>query len=309
LQLIGEAGVYFQHTGRGVGFNINGGNVAGTTGGPAINAVTIQNINLLGNYLSGSGTISYSQGAATVTGVGTHFTTECAVGDAISKGSGTSALESHRITVITDDTHLTVDANWIAGASGAAYTIGTTTDGFLAKNLYNYRLENLSVRDVNNAALDVVFGVSGSVRDFRCTIGEPSNVSYFHVAPQWAMIFDTLGGGLNTTTVYVYSADLDSFQAGGVWIKSTTSGCELNGVVAEVASGPAIGFLVEGNRNTLINPWCEAINAGIDLKTSERELLQPDHQRAEHARIELQRHAQPSHWRAYSSITIAGGSF
>lgn len=63
---------------------------------------------------AGSGTVT--QVGTAITGVGTAFTTEVVVGDAL---SGTNI--SGNVTVITDNTHITVDAS--NSGAGAAYTI------------------------------------------------------------------------------------------------------------------------------------------------------------------------------------------
>ena len=61
-----------------------------------------------------TGTVSVTAGTAAVTGTGTAFTTELAVGDAIKIGS-----EVFTVSAIASPTSLTLDSNHVAGASGA----------------------------------------------------------------------------------------------------------------------------------------------------------------------------------------------
>ena len=68
-----------------------------------------------------TGTVSVTAGTAAVTGVSTLFLTELSVGDVIKIGT-----ELLTVSVITSDTVLTLAANHVAGASGAAYSISNT---------------------------------------------------------------------------------------------------------------------------------------------------------------------------------------
>jgi hypothetical protein len=68
-----------------------------------------------------TGTVSVTAGTAAVVGVGTLFTTELVVGDVIKIGT-----ELHTVSVITDALNLTLAANHVAGAAGAAYSISNT---------------------------------------------------------------------------------------------------------------------------------------------------------------------------------------
>ena len=85
------------------------GNVGiGTTGPNAL-------LHLKGTLSSAlTGTVSVTINTATVTGVGTAFTTELAVGDSIKIGTEVFTVEA-----IASATSLTLDSNHLAGASGA----------------------------------------------------------------------------------------------------------------------------------------------------------------------------------------------
>ncbi len=72
-----------------------------------------------------TGTVTRVSGAATLVGAGTLFTTELSVGQLIRVPNG-SGEEVRKITVITDNTNLTVESNW--SASGAATAIFRVSD-------------------------------------------------------------------------------------------------------------------------------------------------------------------------------------
>ena len=65
-----------------------------------------------------TGTVTVGAGTAAVVGVGTAFETELAVGDVIKIGT-----ELITVLTITDDDNLTLAANHVAGAAGAAVSI------------------------------------------------------------------------------------------------------------------------------------------------------------------------------------------
>jgi hypothetical protein len=71
------------------------------------------------NAFTGTGTVSTAVGTAVITGVGTSFTTQVAVGDKIVVNGVASGL----VTVVTDDTHVTVASNFGVLNAGLAYTI------------------------------------------------------------------------------------------------------------------------------------------------------------------------------------------
>ena len=88
--------------------------------------VTTTNVGANGFLVSPTltGTISVTSGSATVTGVGTSFTSTTlgfSVGDIISTGT-----QSRRITVITSNTSMTVSSNFTATQSAVTYKRGGT---------------------------------------------------------------------------------------------------------------------------------------------------------------------------------------
>lgn len=69
------------------------------------------------NY-AGAGTVSTTIGSAAVTGSSTTFTNDFTVGDRITIGS-----ETYTVTVITNDTSLTVSSNFLAANTSVAFTV------------------------------------------------------------------------------------------------------------------------------------------------------------------------------------------
>jgi len=67
---------------------------------------------------TGTGTVSTTASSATVTGVGTLFTTQTAIGDRLTINGETRAVKS-----IASDTSLTLDSNMTGSNSGVAYTV------------------------------------------------------------------------------------------------------------------------------------------------------------------------------------------
>lgn len=65
-----------------------------------------------------TGTVAYTAGSATITGTGTAFTTELAVGDIVSWPDGQGGYATRRVTAIASNTSLTVDATMPYTASG-----------------------------------------------------------------------------------------------------------------------------------------------------------------------------------------------
>lgn len=94
---------------------------------------------------SGTGTIAATAGAATVTGAGTAFDTELAVGDLIYH-AGSDQLRM--VTVITSATSITVDTDWdttiAAGQSFKFFDMEQVT-GMTAANLPNLQAAQIDV--------------------------------------------------------------------------------------------------------------------------------------------------------------------
>jgi hypothetical protein len=69
---------------------------------------------------SETGTITTAKNSSTITGVGTSFTTQIAVGDRILENDGTTSIGL--VQSITDNTHLILTAHASVGVSGATFT-------------------------------------------------------------------------------------------------------------------------------------------------------------------------------------------
>lgn len=107
-----------------------------------------------------TGTVSFVNGSATVTGSGTQFATELEVGDAIVTSGGTK----YKVTAIASATSLTVDPAWsTANASGQTVT-GQDTPKFLAS------------RDGTIQGIDKVYGV-----DSTEAIAQTTDPGWIHV--------------------------------------------------------------------------------------------------------------------------------
>src|SRR3989338_9430108 len=136
------------------------GNVGiGTTGPSAL-------LNLEGTLSSAlTGTVSVTISTAAVVGVGTAFTTELAVGDSIKIGS-----EIFTVSVITDNTNLTLDSNHTAGASGVtAYrdpTLLAIDNGDAVNKLTITKSGNVGIGTTSpDQKLEVVGGIAVSSPD------------------------------------------------------------------------------------------------------------------------------------------------
>src|SRR5688500_3776035 len=93
--------------------NTNPGNVR--VGGPGAAPTAV--VHTRGNLSSPlTGTVGVTQNSATVTGTGTAFSTELAVGDSVKIGS-----EVFTVSAIASATSLTLDSNYV-GASGSGLT-------------------------------------------------------------------------------------------------------------------------------------------------------------------------------------------
>ena len=75
-----------------------------------------------------TGTLTFTNASSTVTGTGTLFTTELAVGDYIKSDDATNGTEWYKVTAITDDLNLTID-HAFAQATHSATASKNSNDG------------------------------------------------------------------------------------------------------------------------------------------------------------------------------------
>ena len=98
------------------------------------------------NAKSGTGTITATTGAASVVGVGTLFTTQIAVGDKIYNSASTLV---GTVSVITDDTNITLVANGAVAVTGGAFVdVPATSLNFAAPILATTGVTASNVRGI-----------------------------------------------------------------------------------------------------------------------------------------------------------------
>lgn len=135
-----------------------------------------------------AGTVAVSNGAATVTGTSSTFTTDYMAGDVIC----VTSAQCRRITVISSNTAMTVESNFVSTVSGVTYRRGgrapnthyleyTVTDGATAGVL-------LSTRNVSggHTLVDLPSGYTASRQQaFSIRLNASSNILEFYVAEGW----------------------------------------------------------------------------------------------------------------------------
>lgn len=142
-------------------------------------------------FLPIEGTVSASSGTATVTGTGTFFQSQVGPGDAIKLDS-----ETKNVVSITDDTHLTVDANWSsAHTSVVAY---------------------LEEPDPDVAFYQVWVGTS--VTFGRSTLYKRDR--YVHATKKSLRVADADSG----STFYIWVRSVDASANHSAWIPATEAG-------------------------------------------------------------------------------------
>ena len=97
------------------------------------------------NNITGAGTISVTIGSASITGVGTNFTTLFRIGDTVL----TAGSQFGIITTITDDTNMTVSTTFSSTESGVAYAVHIT--------IYNTTLHSFLLLNPTTGVVDAGF--------------------------------------------------------------------------------------------------------------------------------------------------------
>lgn len=255
ISLIGEAGVFLQHTGTGDGFTLD----SEDPGVLWIHRLRVENLTILGNVFVGQGTATASAAGDQVVGSGTAFLTEFAIGDSITFDSGSGNAESHLVTAIADNTHLTVDGDWKLGKSGA-YRIGKTHNGIFTSGMRNGIFKNVTVHDVARAALYSTFCVTNTFENFCHSYHDPTQGTEFQSRAQYGIELDTA-----TTTWTFLNAIVEGTETFGVWIKNasyantflngTSEGNQGIGVWCNSVGNEFINFDVEANDGDDIHVW------------------------------------------------------
>lgn len=247
IAIVGEAGTYLKHTGTGAAFKMD----SGAAGSLWVHRVRVENFTIVGNYFTLTGTASASSGGTAVVGSGTSFTTQLAVGDSISFGSGMTT-ETRIITNIADNTHLTVGTNWaVTWSAGSAIKGGKSTYGLDLIGVRNGTFRNISVKDVGVAALRTTNLVTNTFEDFVYTYHEPTQSTGFNVRAQYGVLQTS-----DTTTSTFSELVIEGAQLIGIWFQT---GCYGNTVVNGTSEGnPGKGAVIDSELNTIINTDFEA---------------------------------------------------
>lgn len=267
IELIGEPGTYIVHAGTGDGFVMDAGS---TVGGLWIQNVKVENICVLGKVRSVTGSVNYSNGSPTITGNGTAFTTELAVGDSLTFGGGASTAQSYIISSISSNTSLTINRNAVGTATFSPATYTKTQNGFYLRGVRNGLFDRLSCKDVAKSGIWTEACVTNSLRMFRVTFHEPTQYAEFLCRPQYGIVFSGRGADWSTTW-NVEEPVIEGTQIYGIWLKSDTYGNSIINGTSEENKG--IGIQIDGPHNTIIGTDTEG-NGGDDcVINSTRNLL------------------------------------
>lgn len=190
--------------------------------------------------ITGTGTVSTATASQTVTGVGTKFLTELAVGFLITVNSVT-----WRVTAIASDTSLTVNANWGANNSGQAYTYIIS----VAKRAWN----TISTKSTTFTAADtdsgVLFACDGSGGAYVATLPAANKFS-----PGDTIAFAKTTDDVNTISITCAGSDVfdDNTTVRAItMVGSSITICSNGvGVWRVVAKNRMKGEIIQQTRNT-----------------------------------------------------------
>ena len=260
IEIIGEAGVYYQHGGSGDCFIWDAGATPGTAW---YHNPTIKDIIVKGRYFAGSGTAVATAGSDQVVGAGTAFLTQFAVGNAITFNGGQATCVTRIVSAIADDTHLTVSSNFATNKSGA-YTICTTANGFFFRGMRTGIAENLRAQDISNAGLWTEACVTNVLTDFECN--ENDNATY-NVRPRYGIVTAGRGGitGDWSTIWTIINPCCEGQWDKGIWLKNESYGHAVIGGTSEGHVEIAVGAQIDCNYAVINNLDCEANASEIDF--------------------------------------------
>jgi hypothetical protein len=186
-----------------------------------------------------TGTGAATSGSAVITGTGTSFLTEVAVGDKLTMNNVTKT-----VTIVTDATHVTMDSNY-AFTSGS-HTITNTISGdvnlAMATGTYLFfcydgcRLKKMTPSgEISNAGLDanakdyawaiiaggrMYFGIDQSSRVHHTNQEDASDLE--GTTADTDVIYIGTGGYINLGAA-IYAGKLYIFRVDGVWLLDTQS--------------------------------------------------------------------------------------
>jgi hypothetical protein len=247
IALIGEGGVVIQHTGSGPGMKFDSENTF-------ISNIYIENIDVEGNYSTGTGTASPVSGQTSLTGSGTNWLTSVDVGDTITFWTDDFIdVETRTVTAIASNTSLTVDVAWTTSRTGQQFRIGKTTDGWWFDGLRSATVVHCSAKNVGRAAFygqALICNVFTNLRSFYYT--HPVGI---FVREKYALLLSNRSGTFCVGNVF------ENFVAEftrdvGIYVEA---GC-YNNVFAGGTSESNLGqaLVCAGEHNTFIGLACEA---------------------------------------------------
>lgn len=256
IEIIGEPGTFWVHTGTGNAFIMD----AGASTGVWVPNVRVENIQVNGSPTLLTGTLSVTSGAAAVTGSGTAFLSQVAVGDAISFSYGTSNNRSYIVSAIADDTHLTINRNATVTEAAVNAKVTKTRNGFFLRGVIRGVFDRLRAHDVAVAGLWTEACVTNSLRDFRVSTFGPTDIQ-FQCRPQYGIA--TQGRSTDWSTTWnIEEPVIEGTQIYGIWLTASSYGTTIINGTSE--SNIGVGIQIDGGSNTLINVDVEG-NTGGDI--------------------------------------------
>lgn len=250
---VGQPGVFFHHTGTGDAFIFESDALAVTW----YHRHRIENITILGHVTTLTGSASATAGTNTVTGSGTLFTSEVAVGDAIAFGFGGATNETRIVTAIADNTHLTVVSNWDTTKTAAGMKCGKSRYGMRMSGIRNAMLKNITVHDVAQAALYTEYCVTNHAELFVTSYHDPVQSTEFQIRSRYGVVLD------NSTTTWTFTElVVEGTQEIGIWPKTDCYGNTFINGTSEGNKGK--GAVIESVLNTFINTDFE-VNGDDDV--------------------------------------------
>lgn len=239
IALVGQPGTNFRHTGESGDAFVMDSEQPGVLW---VHGPRVENINILGNVtqLSGSATADINDNE--VTGAGTAFLTEIAVGHAIAFDAGTNNNESRIVTAVSSDTSLTVDGNWNTSKGGAIH-VGKTRNGIYMLGVRNATLRNVKVHDVALCAHYSEFCVTNIFEQFVISYHDKVQNTHFLIRSQFGVWCD-----LATTTWTYIDAVIEGTMTDGILIKNGAYAITFVNGTSEGHKGRGANILSQNNK-------------------------------------------------------------
>jgi hypothetical protein len=260
LELVADPGAYLKHTGTGNALTFDAGSGEGTDW---TQGLRVEGVQVYGTQTALTGTVAETNGSATVTGTGTAFLSQVAVGDSITFIGGTSNARSYLVSAVTDDLTLTIDRTATATSSGTA-TVTKTRHGFYLRGVRNSAFDRCRAHDVGYAAIHTEACVTNSLRLFRVTDNTASDGEAYNCRPQYGLVFT--GRGADWSTCWnVEESVVEGVQRYGVWVKTDAYGHTFLNGTSEGHPAPAVAVQIDVPQNTFVMYDVEANASGSDF--------------------------------------------